>query len=120
MAKKILIAEDEKPLANALKLKLSAQGYEIDLAYNGEEAIDKLKKSKYDLLVLDLVMPVVDGFAVLKTIKEEDIKVNIVVSSNLSQDDDMEEVQKYGIKNYFIKSDTPINEIVDYIKKIVK
>ncbi len=117
MAKKILIAEDEKPLSRALDLKLTNEGYEVTVAYNGVEAIEKLKTDKYDLLLLDLVMPELDGFGVLEEMKKNKIKVPTIVLTNLSQDQDREKVIKLGAKDFFVKSDSPISNIVKYIKK---
>jgi len=118
MVKKILIAEDEKPLSRALELKLTSEGYEVSAAYNGKEAINKLKAEKFDLLLLDLVMPELDGFGVLEAIKKEGIKVSTIVLTNLSQDQDKEKVKKLGAKDFFIKSDSPISSIVQIVKKI--
>ena len=60
--KKILIAEDEKPMANALSLKLNSAGFETTLVYDGDSAISAAKSTSYDLILLDLVMPIKDGF----------------------------------------------------------
>ena len=67
--KKILIVEDEKPMARALKLKLSREGFYADVVFDGQSALDALKKEKFDLVILDLVIPVVDGFEVLEKMK---------------------------------------------------
>jgi signal transduction histidine kinase len=85
MAKKILIAEDEKPMAKALALKLNNSGFEAKAVHNGKDAVEELKAAKYDLLLLDLMMPTMDGFQVLEQIKAEKIKTSVIVTSNLSQ-----------------------------------
>ncbi len=64
--KKILIGEDEKPMAKALELKLKSAGFDVKVAYNGEEILNLLKSEKFDLLFLDLVMPKIDGFGVFQ------------------------------------------------------
>ena len=117
--KRILIAEDEKAIAKALSLKLESAGYETKVAYNGQEAIDELKAGQYDLMFMDLIMPKTDGFSVLEQMQEQDIKVPVIVLSNLSQENDLEKAKKLGAKDYFIKSDTPLAEIVDYARKII-
>jgi DNA-binding response OmpR family regulator len=118
--KKILIAEDEKPMAKALKLKLDNSGFEAQIASNGQEAIDMLSKEKFDLVLLDLVMPKVDGFTVLETLKTKKINVPVIITSNLSQEEDAAKAKSLGAKDYLIKSNTPIAEIVDHVKKILK
>lgn len=113
----VLVAEDEKPLSRALELKLTNQGYNVLVAFDGEEAVEKLKNNKVDLAILDIVMPKLDGFGVLTKIKELKIKVHSVVISNLSQDEDKAKAMGLGASEYFIKSDIPISDIVSYINK---
>lgn len=116
-AKKILILEDEKPLARALELKLSREGYEVSTLPNGEGAVSLLETGEYSILICDLVMPKVDGFYVLEEIKEKKIKVPIkIVLTNLSQVEDEKRVRSLGATEFFIKSDTPLSKIVEYVK----
>ena len=118
-AKKILIAEDEKPMSKALEIKLGREGYDIKVAYNGEEAIDYLKKEKFDLVLLDLIMPKKDGFDVLTEIRDKKIKTSVIVLSNLGQEEDMNRAKALGAKDFFIKSATPIAEILGHIQKML-
>lgn len=118
-AKKILIAEDEKPMSKALEIKLGRAGYDVKAAYNGEEAIEMLKKEKFDLLLLDLIMPKKDGFDVLEEIKSKKIKTAVIVLSNLGQEEDINKAKALGAKDFFIKSDTPIAQILEHIQKIL-
>jgi DNA-binding response OmpR family regulator len=69
--KKILIGEDERPMAQAMMLKLTRAGYAVTTASNGEEVMEYLLKNKYDLLLLDIMMPKKDGFTVLREMKEK-------------------------------------------------
>jgi len=119
MGKKILIAEDEKPMAYALELKLNNSGYEAKAVFNGEEALEELTNNKYDLALIDLMMPKMDGFGVLEQLKEKGIKIPVIVSSNLSQEADIKKAKSLGAIDYFVKSDTPITSVVDHIKKIL-
>ena len=119
MVKKILIAEDEKPMARALELKLNKSGYEAKAVYDGEQAIAELEANKYDLMLLDLMMPKLDGFGVLGVMKEKKIKVPVIVSTNLSQEGDIEKAKVLGAKDYFVKSDTPITGVIEHIKKVL-
>lgn len=118
-AKKILIVEDEKPMARALELKLTGAGFEVRVCGNGQECLDLLQKEQFDLILLDLVMPVKDGFAVLSELKEKGNKVPVIVLTNLSQVDDYKRVKELGALDLFVKSDTPIAEIVEKVKKIL-
>lgn len=117
--KRILIGEDEKPIAKALELKLKHSGYEVDVAFNGEEVLDYLSKNKYNLLLLDLVMPKLDGFGTLNKMHEGGDKTHTIILSNLSQEMDEEKAKSLGADGYFIKSDTPLSEIVEKIKQIL-
>jgi len=120
MAKKILIAEDEKPMAKALELKLNNSGFEAKAVFNGQEAIDALKAEKYDLMLLDLMMPTMDGFAVLEQMKTDKIKTPVVVTSNLSQEEDKEKAKSLGAKDYLVKSNVSLKEIVEKITSMLK
>lgn len=118
--KKILIAEDEKSYSRALIFKLENAGYQVNLAENGEEAVKILKKEKFDLLFLDLIMPKLNGFAVLEIIKKEKIKTKVVVLSNLSQEDDEKKVKQLGAIGFINKANTAISEIINQANKILK
>jgi len=117
---KVLIAEDEKPLAKALTYKLNKSGYDTEAVFDGEQAMEYIDKNKVDLMILDLMMPKKDGFTVLKELKEKNIDIPVIVASNLGQESDVSEAKELGAKDYIVKSDTPLAEIVDRIKKIIK
>lgn len=118
--KKILIVEDEKPIAKAMELKLIHSGFEVQVAFDGEEALEALKKGGFDLIVLDLIMPKRDGFSTLQEIKKRGINIPVIISSNLSQEEDLKKSNELGAIDFFIKSDTPINVIVERISKYLK
>jgi len=116
-AKRVLIAEDEHPLAHALELKLQHEGFETMLAGNGKEAVEILQNNSFDVLLLDLMMPVMDGFQVLQQIQGLSSKpTTIFVLSNLSQQEDEEKVLSLGATKFFIKSNTSLGTIVEEIK----
>ncbi len=117
--KRILLAEDETPMAKALSIKLSREGYVVDVARTGKEAINYMEKESYSLLLLDLVMPVVDGFGVLAWMATNDIKTPVVVLSNLSQAEDVKKTQAFGVKGFFIKADTPITDLIKEVKSFI-
>lgn len=117
--KKILIAEDEKPLANALRLKFKKAGIEAEVVFNGKDVFGALEKEKFNLILLDLIMPEMNGFAVLEELKKKKIKTPVVVVSNLGQEEDINRSRELGAKDYIVKSNTPIVEIVNKIKKML-
>jgi DNA-binding response OmpR family regulator len=114
---KILIIEDEKPLARALELKLIHEGFEVKVLSNGEGILELLNKEKFSLIVCDLVMPKVDGFEILKIIKDNNIEIDVLILTNLSQTEDEKRVRSLGAREFFIKSDTSLSTIVTYIKE---
>ena len=120
LKKRILIAEDEKPLARAISLKLENEGFITEVIYSGEEAEAKVLTEKYDLIVMDLMMPKMDGFSVLELLKSKNIKIPVIVMSNLSQDTDHTRALNAGALAYFIKSDIKLFELVSFIKKTLK
>ncbi|MBA4320158.1 MAG: hypothetical protein C0412_17295 [Flavobacterium sp.] len=118
--KKILIIEDEKSIARALELKLVREGFKTTSVFNGELAIKILEKEKYNLIICDLIMPKMDGFKVLETLKEKKNKTFVMVLTNLSQEEDEKRAKALGAKDFFIKSNTPIATIVEKIKQFLK
>lgn len=119
-AKKILIVDDEKPMAHALELKLQHSGFDTKVAYLGSDALSLLDKEKYNLILLDLMMPSPDGFAVLETLQKKKNTIPVIVTTNLSQLEDEKRAMTLGAKKYFVKSNTPLSEIIDHVKKILK
>ena len=116
--KSVLIVEDEKPLSHALELKLQHEGFSVMTASNGQECLDLLAKQQFNVVLLDLIMPVLDGFQVLEQIKKLSNQPAVFVLSNLSQHEDEERVLALGARKMFIKSDTPLTTIVEEVKKI--
>lgn len=116
--KRVLIVEDERPLSHALDLKLQHEGFTTVVASNGEECIKALNEQEFDVVLLDLVMPVFDGFQVLEELQKKEKRPTVFVLSNLSQAEDEDRVLKLGAKKYFIKSDTPLEVIVNEVKQV--
>ena len=120
VSKTILIAEDEKPMARALQLKLTHAGFAVEIAANGKQAIDLMAKKKYDLLLLDLIMPQVDGFGVLEALKKSKSTVPVLVLTNLSQEEDERRSKELGAKDFLVKADTAIADIVKKVQATIK
>ena len=115
---RILVAEDDKFLSNAYRVKLDKSGFEVIMAKDGNEAIDHLENSDPDILLLDLIMPNKDGFEVLEHMNDTGLidEVPVVITSNLGQKEDIDKAKSLGAKDYIIKSDSSINDLVDKIK----
>lgn len=111
-APRILIAEDELPLLKALSLKLTSVGYQVDTATRGSECLEKLRTIHYDLLLLDIIMPDLNGFEILETMQRESIAVRTFVLSNLSQEEDFEKARRLGAEHYIVKAETPLSDVV--------
>jgi DNA-binding response OmpR family regulator len=114
--KKILIVEDERPIAKALELKLLHSGFQPTVVFDGEAAVNALVTDTFDIMLLDLMMPKIDGFGVLNEIRKRGISLPVIVTSNLGQPEDARKAKELGAKEYFVKSDTPISVLVEKIK----
>ena len=122
MAKKILIIEDDNFLRTLLSKKLRSEVYSILSAAESVEAFNLLKSNKPDLILLDLLLPGVDGFEILKKIRqtEETKNIPVIVFSNLSEEKDIKKVQDLGITDFMVKSNFTLDELLDKVKKILQ
>lgn len=113
----ILVVEDEGPLANAVSLKLKSNGFTVYRAADGVEALEMLEENPVDLILLDILLPNLDGFEVLKRIRESGNEVTIIMATNLSQSEDKQKALDLGANDYLVKSDIQLSELVEYINK---
>lgn len=118
--KKILIIEDDRFLSFLMKARLEKEGFTVLQAFDGEEGLGILKQEAPNLIILDLIMPKVTGFEVLKTISitPQLSRVPVVIVSNLAQDSDIEKAKSFGVKAYFIKVKISIDDLVEKIKSL--
>lgn len=119
-AKRILIVEDEAPMARALELKLNHSGFDAVAAHSGQAALDLLAKEQFDLVLLDLIMPGLDGFAVLTSLKQRSSTIPVIVLSNLNQPEDIKKAKDLGARDFFIKSDVPLANVVAQVRATLK
>ncbi len=117
MSKTILVAEDDAFLGETISIGLREHGMSVTLATNGEEAIAAVDKKQPDLMLLDLIMPKKDGFAVLQHIKDKKYAFPVIILSNLSGDMDPEKCFALGAKDYYVKSDMDEDELWPKIQK---
>ncbi len=120
IAKKyILVMEDDKFYGNIFQTKLAEEGFDVNVATDGEKGLEEASKRKPDLILLDLIMPIKDGFEVLKSLKESATlkDVNIIIISNLGQENDVNKALAMGAVDYMIKANISLQEAVDKVKK---
>ncbi|OGF26838.1 hypothetical protein A2303_01800 [Candidatus Falkowbacteria bacterium RIFOXYB2_FULL_47_14] len=124
---RVLLAEDDKFISMALSESLSRAGFEVVAAYDGEEALSKIKIVKPDIILLDLIMPKKDGFDVLEELNREETReamngqnnesIPIIVFTNLDQDQDMKKAIDLGAREYLIKANISMEEVIKKIRK---
>jgi len=119
---KILLIEDEKTLRFLIVQTLTQEGFEVEEAVDGEEGIQKLKNNKPDLILLDLVLPGMNGFEVLSKIKKDSEleSIPVVILSNLGQEEEIKKGMNLGATDYLIKAHFTLDQIVARIKKFLK
>jgi DNA-binding response OmpR family regulator len=122
MPKKILVVEDDRFLRELVKRKLIGENFEVGEAVDGEEALRKAKEEKPDLILLDLILPSIDGFEVLARIKEDPslASIPVIILSNLGQREEIEKGLKLGAIDYLVKAHFTPGEIIEKVKNILK
>ncbi|HCX27623.1 MAG TPA: response regulator [Candidatus Portnoybacteria bacterium] len=120
--KKIILVEDDKFLSEMYVVKLTESGFEVDVAADGEEGLNKIKEQKPDLVLLDIVLPKMDGFEVLRNIKNEPglKNVSVIALTNLGQKEEVEKGLKLGADDYIIKAHFTPTEVVAKAKKVLE
>ena len=103
MKERILIADDEKELARAVGMILKYSNYEVDIVENGKQALEKANENDYDVIILDVMMPVMDGIEALKEMRKNNIKTPIMLLTAKAQIDDKVEGLDSGANDYLTK-----------------
>lgn len=116
---KILLIEDDQMISSMYKTKLESDGFEVLLAENGVDGIKAAKEGKPELIMLDVIMPQLDGFSVLEALKKDKTTKNIpvVMLTNLGTEEDREKGKKLGAIDYFVKASLTPTEFSDKVKK---
>ncbi|MFA6227813.1 MAG: response regulator [Patescibacteria group bacterium] len=117
----ILIVEDDVFLADLYKTKFALEGFKVVVAYDGEKGWEAARKGSPDIILLDLVLPKMSGFDILKSLKADSKleKIPVILLTNLSQKSDVEKGLKLGAKDYLIKAHFMPSEVVEKIKKLI-
>jgi len=121
-SKKILLVEDESFLANLLSDYIKEQGVSLEQASTGEECLAKAKSSKPDIILLDIILPGIDGYEVLKQLKAnpELSKIPVIFLSNLGGKEEIDRGLELGAADYLVKSSLVMEEIIKKIKEILQ
>ncbi len=120
--KKILLVEDDDFVGRAYKDGLQRAGFEVDTATDGIEALKKAKNAHHDIIILDLVMPLKNGFEVLEELRKDQAfkETPIIIISNLGQETDIEKAMQLGATDYLVKNQFSMKQVVDRIGKYLK
>lgn len=119
--KKILIVDDEKTLSEMLKEYFTRHGYQVDIACDGEEGLVKTKKFRPDLILLDILMPVLDGISMLKELKADPVVAGIpvIMLTNLDTSDKIEQAVEAGTPYYLVKLNYSPKDLDRKIKQVL-
>lgn len=115
--RKILIVEDEPVLRETYQIILSTQPYICDVALNGQMALDMCAKTDYDLILLDLMMPIMSGVEFLENYdKLDEMKSRIIILSNLSSGTELDRAYDLGVQRNLVKSDLSPKDLINAIR----
>ena len=120
--KRVLLADDDPLIIRMYQKKLSTDGYLVDTAFNGEEAIAKVVKQKPDLILLDVMMPKMNGVETLKTLKSkpETADIPIIFLTNLGDNkEDIEKAKQLGAFNYLVKAEVDLKRLSEEVEKTI-
>jgi two-component system alkaline phosphatase synthesis response regulator PhoP/two-component system response regulator VicR len=121
MPLKVLVCDDERHIVRLIQVNLERQGYQVVTAFDGKEGLEKIQSEKPNLVVLDVMMPYMDGFEVLKSIRREPETENlpVIMLTAKAQDKDVFEGYHYGADMYLTKPFNPM-ELVTFVKRIAQ
>jgi len=117
----VLIVEDDVFLANIYKTKFDMEGFKVSTSENGEAGLNDIKKKKPDIVLLDILLPKMDGFVVLEKLKADpEVKsIPVILLTNLGQKDDVQKGLEMGAEDYLIKAHFKPSEVVEKVRKIL-
>ncbi len=116
----ILIAEDDDVLRDVYTKKFTIAGYNIRAVENGKKAVEEATKLEPDIMIVDLNMPVMDGFNVLEKFPKETRKFPIIVLTNFGNEENRDRAMKLGANEYFIKNEMTIRSLLEMVESLLK
>ena len=119
--KRILLVEDDPLIIKIYTGRLEKEGFQVDIAAKGGEVVKKLKGQKYDLVLLDLVLPELTGFEILQKIRREEglSGTKVLVLSNLGEKENVSKASRLGAVDYLVKAHYTPSEVIEEVKKIL-
>lgn len=120
---KILLVEDDEILRDLCVTKLRKEGFDVITAIEGQEGLHKIEKEKPALVLLDIILPGLDGFEILKRIRSssrEIARIPVILLTNLGQENDLEKGKKMGAQDYLVKANLTTEQIIEKVKKYLK
>lgn len=118
---KILIAEDEEILLDVLQEKFEDENFNVSVATSGDDVLPLAKKFKPDIILLDILLPKINGIDILSSLKSDDdlAHIPVIMLTNLSEDTKIKQALDIGAIDYMVKTQHPINEVIEMVNKYV-
>lgn len=118
---KVLLVEDEDMLSEMYKVKFEKEGFVFLRAVEGADGLALANKEKPDIILLDVIMPKMDGFAVLKKLKSDPNtkKIKVILLTNLGQDEDINKGKEMGADDYLVKANFTPTQVLDRVRKVL-
>ena len=118
--KRILIIDDEQQVISALQKKLGEEGFDVLTASDGKEGLEKALKDNPDLILLDLILPIIDGVTLLDKLKTDDNvkEIPVIILTNLDDSDKVDECRKKGVYDYLVKINWTLEDISKKVKSV--
>lgn len=122
MTKRILIVEDNEFIRNAYKMRLGKSQYRFEIAVNGQEALEIIPSFKPHVIVLDLIMPVMDGFTFMRQLKSDSkySQIPIIIASSIGEDEKIQQALDLGAKDYIYKEEITLRDTLKKIDRFIK
>ena len=119
--KKVLIVEDDSVLGSMYKIKFETNGFTVMVATNGSDGLEKAKKDDFDIILLDIIMPQLDGFSVLAELKKDakTKEVPVIMLTNLGTEEDKKKGKEMGAVDYIVKSSLTPTQVSDKVKEFL-
>ena len=121
LAKKILIVEDDNAIGKILTNKLNEEGYVAFLETNGQNGLDRALQEQPDLIILDLIMPIMDGITMLKELRKDEwgAHAKVLIMTNVTNDDKLQEAFENGVYEYLVKANWELGNVLDKVKHLL-
>lgn len=122
MAKKLLIIEDEPLIAEMYQMKLKRSGYDVAIAYNGQEGLQACQNLKPDLILLDLRMPIMSGDKMLEELRKTDwgAKIRVIILTNISKDEAPHNLRLLSVDRYVVKAHSTPAQVAEIVGEILQ